>query len=163
MLFRSVNSSLKILRKIYADLPDRAYIARACATGYGEALLKTALNLEEGEIETMAHYQAAEHFLPGVDFIVDIGGQDMKCMRVHDGIIDSITLNEACSSGCGSFIQTFAHGLGLDTPSFAQAALQAKSPVDLGTRCTVFMNSRVKQAQKEGATVGDISDRKSVV
>ncbi|NCC82804.1 MAG: 2-hydroxyglutaryl-CoA dehydratase [Clostridia bacterium] len=152
-----VNSSLKILRKIYADLPDRAYIARACATGYGEALLKTALNLEEGEIETMAHYQAAEHFLPGVDFIVDIGGQDMKCMRVHDGIIDSIMLNEACSSGCGSFIQTFAHGLGLDTPSFAQAALQAKSPVDLGTRCTVFMNSRVKQAQKEGATVGDIS------
>lgn len=152
-----VMSSLKILREIYERIPDEAYIARSCATGYGEALLKTALNLEEGEIETMAHYRAAEYFLPGVDFIVDIGGQDMKCMRVHDGVIDSIMLNEACSSGCGSFIQTFAHGLGMDTPSFAKAALQAENPVDLGTRCTVFMNSRVKQAQKEGAKVGDIS------
>lgn len=152
-----VNSSRKILKDIYEQLPEDAYIARSCATGYGEALLKTALNLEEGEIETMAHYKAAEHFLPGVDFIVDIGGQDMKCMRVHDGVIDSIMLNEACSSGCGSFIQTFANGLGLSTPDFAQAALTAKNPVDLGTRCTVFMNSRVKQAQKEGATVGDIS------
>ncbi len=152
-----VQSSLKIMREIYARLPEEAYIARACATGYGEALLKTALNLEDGEIETMAHYKAAEHFLPGVDFIVDIGGQDMKCMRIRDGIIDNIMLNEACSSGCGSFIQTFAHGLGMDVPSFATAAIQATSPVDLGTRCTVFMNSRVKQAQKEGASVGDIS------
>lgn len=152
-----VQSSLKIMREIYEKLPHDAYIARACATGYGESLLKTALNLEEGEIETMAHYRAAEYFMPGVDFIVDIGGQDMKCMRIRDGIIDNIMLNEACSSGCGSFIQTFAHGLGMDVPSFAKAALESKNPVDLGTRCTVFMNSRVKQAQKEGAEVGDIS------
>jgi predicted CoA-substrate-specific enzyme activase len=152
-----VKSSLKIMQEIYDKLPEDAYIARSCATGYGESLLKTALSLEDGEIETMAHYKAAEHFLPGVDFIVDIGGQDMKCMRVHDGIIDNIMLNEACSSGCGSFIQTFAHGLNMDVPTFAQMAITAKNPVDLGTRCTVFMNSRVKQAQKEGATVGDIS------
>ena len=105
----------------------------------------------------MAHYKAAEYFLPGVSFIIDIGGQDMKCMRVRNGVIDNIMLNEACSSGCGSFIQTFAHSLGMDTPSFARAALTANHPVDLGTRCTVFMNSRVKQAQKEGASVGDIS------
>lgn len=152
-----VESSLEILKRIYEDLPEDAYIARACSTGYGESLLKTALRLDEGEIETMVHYTAAEFFCPGVDFIVDIGGQDMKCLRVHDGIIDNIMLNEACSSGCGSFIQTFAHSLGMDTPSFAKAALKAKNPVDLGTRCTVFMNSRVKQAQKQGAEVGDIS------
>ncbi len=152
-----VQSSLEILQRIYEDLPEDAYIARSCSTGYGESLLKTALRLDEGEIETMAHYTAAEHFCPGVDFIVDIGGQDMKCLRVHDGIIDNIMLNEACSSGCGSFIQTFAHSLGMDTPNFAKAALLAKNPVDLGTRCTVFMNSRVKQAQKQGSEVGDIS------
>jgi len=152
-----VNTALKILEEIYKYLPDDAYIARGCATGYGEALLKTALQLEDGEIETMTHYRAAEYFLPNVDFIVDIGGQDMKCMHVKNGVIDNIMLNEACSSGCGSFIQTFATGLNMSVPSFAKEALFAKNPVDLGTRCTVFMNSRVKQAQKEGATVGDIS------
>ncbi len=152
-----VESSLQILKRIYEELPEDAYIARSCSTGYGETLLKAALRLDEGEIETMAHYTAAEYFRPGVDFIVDIGGQDMKCLRVHNGVIDNIMLNEACSSGCGSFIQTFAHSLGMDTPGFAKAALKAKNPVDLGTRCTVFMNSRVKQAQKQGAEVGDIS------
>ena len=148
---------LRILKDVYAQLPKDAYIARSYVTGYGESLLKAALHVDEGIIETMAHYKAAEHFLPGVDFIIDIGGQDMKCMHVADGVIDSIMLNEACSSGCGSFIQTFAKSLGLSTEDFAAAALSAENPVDLGTRCTVFMNSRVKQAQKEGATVGDIS------
>lgn len=152
-----VKTALNILEDIYQNLPENAYIARGCATGYGEALLKTALQLEDGEIETMAHYRAAEYFLPNVDFIVDIGGQDMKCMHVKDGIINNIILNEACSSGCGSFIQTFATGLNMEVPDFAKEALFAKNPVDLGTRCTVFMNSRVKQAQKEGAEVGDIS------
>ena len=148
---------INILREIYTLLPKDAFIANACTTGYGELLLKTAFRINEGEIETIAHYKAANHFSPGVDFIIDIGGQDMKCMKIRDGVIDSIMLNEACSSGCGSFIQTFAEGLGLDTVEFAQEALKAENPVDLGTRCTVFMNSRVKQAQKEGATVGDIS------
>ncbi len=152
-----VASTIEALKELYRNLPDQAWIARACVTGYGESLIQSALRIDEGEIETMAHYRGAEFFLPGVSFIVDIGGQDMKCMRIRNGVIDNIMLNEACSSGCGSFIQTFAHSLGLDTPSFAQAALEATSPVDLGTRCTVFMNSRVKQAQKEGATVGDIS------
>ncbi len=146
-----------ILRQIYDLLPKDAFIANACATGYGELLLKAAFRIPEGEIETIAHYKAANFFAPGVDFIVDIGGQDMKCMRIKNGVIDSIMLNEACSSGCGSFIQTFAEGLGLDTVSFAEEALTAENAIDLGTRCTVFMNSRVKQAQKEGATVGDIS------
>ncbi|MBR5271394.1 MAG: 2-hydroxyacyl-CoA dehydratase [Clostridia bacterium] len=152
-----INRGIEILRELYSKLPDGAYIANACTTGYGELLLKTAFRIDEGEIETIAHYKAANYFLPGVDFIIDIGGQDMKCMKIKDGVIDSIMLNEACSSGCGSFIQTFAQSLGMETEEFAQAALEATSPVDLGTRCTVFMNSRVKQAQKEGATVGDIS------
>ncbi|HHX37682.1 MAG TPA: 2-hydroxyacyl-CoA dehydratase [Clostridiaceae bacterium] len=152
-----VNSTLTILKDLYNDLPETAWIARSCVTGYGENLIQAALQVDEGEIETMAHYKAAEYFLPGVSFIIDIGGQDMKCMRVRNGVIDNIMLNEACSSGCGSFIQTFAHSLDMDTPSFARAALTAEHPVDLGTRCTVFMNSRVKQAQKEGASVGDIS------
>ncbi len=152
-----ITRGIDILRELYSKLPKDAYIANACTTGYGELLLKTAFRIEEGEIETIAHYKAANHFSPGVDFIIDIGGQDMKCMKIKDGVIDSIMLNEACSSGCGSFIQTFAESLGLDTVSFAEEALKAESPVDLGTRCTVFMNSRVKQAQKEGATVGDIS------
>ena len=121
-----VNTALKILEEIYKYLPDDAYIARGCATGYGEALLKTALQLEDGEIETMTHYRAAEYFLPNVDFIVDIGGQDMKCMHVKNGVIDNIMLNEACSSGCGSFIQTFATGLNMSVPSFAKEALFAK-------------------------------------
>jgi len=152
-----LRSSIKVLKEMYHNLPEDAYIANSAVTGYGEALLKAALFIDIGEIETVAHTKAAEFFLPGVDFILDIGGQDMKCMQVKDGVLDSIMLNEACSSGCGSFIETFAHSLKLDVKEFAKEALMAKDPVDLGSRCTVFMNSRVKQAQKEGATVGDIS------
>lgn len=152
-----ITCGINILRELYSKLPKDAFIANACTTGYGELLLKTAFRISEGEIETIAHYKAANYFSPGVDFIIDIGGQDMKCMKIKNGVIDSIMLNEACSSGCGSFIQTFAESLGLDTISFSQEALVSENPVDLGTRCTVFMNSRVKQAQKEGATVGDIS------
>ncbi len=152
-----ITRGIEILRELYQKLPDDAYIANACTTGYGELILKTAFRINEGEIETIAHYKAASYFMKDVDFIIDIGGQDMKCMKIKDGIIDSIMLNEACSSGCGSFIQTFAESLGMDAVGFSKAALDASSPVDLGTRCTVFMNSRVKQAQKEGATVGDIS------
>ena len=126
-------------------------------TGYGEALLIEALKADSGEIETVAHLRGAKAFVPDVEFILDIGGQDMKCLRVKDGVIDHIMLNEACSSGCGSFIESFASGLDLDVASFAETAIRAESPVDLGSRCTVFMNSRVKQAQKEGATVGDIA------
>lgn len=152
-----ITCGINILRELYSQLPQDAFIANACTTGYGELLLKTAFRISEGEIETIAHYKAANYFSPGVDFIIDIGGQDMKCMKIRNGVIDSIMLNEACSSGCGSFIQTFAESLGLDTISFSKEALTSQNPVDLGTRCTVFMNSRVKQAQKEGATVGDIS------
>ena len=132
-------------------------IGHATVTGYGEALLLEALRVDSGEIETVAHLRGAQEMLPGVEFILDIGGQDMKCLRVKDGVIDHIMLNEACSSGCGSFIESFASGLNLDVAEFAQTAIRAKAPVDLGSRCTVFMNSRVKQAQKEGATVGDIA------
>ncbi len=152
-----ISYAVKILEEIYSKLPKNAYIANAAVTGYGEHLLKAAFRIPIGEIETIAHYKAAEFFRPGVDFIIDIGGQDMKCMKIKNGVIDSIMLNEACSSGCGSFIQTFAESLGYSTEDFSLEALKAKNPVDLGTRCTVFMNSRVKQAQKEGATVGDIS------
>ncbi|MHB1485180.1 MAG: acyl-CoA dehydratase activase-related protein [Saccharofermentanales bacterium] len=152
-----ITSAIDILEDIYKRLPEDAYISNACVTGYGENLIKTALRLDEGEIETMAHFKAASYFCPDVDFILDIGGQDMKCMKIKKGIIDSIMLNEACSSGCGSFIQTFAEALGMDSHNFSVEGLNAKNPVDLGTRCTVFMNSKVKQAQKEGATVGDIS------
>ncbi len=152
-----IDRGIDILRDIYKKLPPAAVIANASVTGYGEMLLKTAFRIPESEIETIAHYKAAAFFRPNVDFIIDIGGQDMKCMKIKDGVIDSIMLNEACSSGCGSFIQTFAESLGQDTVTFSKEALTAKNPVDLGTRCTVFMNSRVKQAQKEGATVGDIS------
>lgn len=152
-----VNSALEFIAKLYRQLPEAGYIASTCVTGYGENLLKAALNADAGEIETVAHYKAAARFCPDVDFIVDIGGQDMKCLHINNGIIDNIILNEACSSGCGSFIQTFAETLSLETETFAQKALESTNPVDLGTRCTVFMNSRVKQAQKEGATVADIS------
>lgn len=148
---------VKILKKVYSLLPEGAYIANSAVTGYGEELIKAALHVDEGEVETIAHYKAAGYFLPGVDFILDIGGQDMKCMRVRDGVIDSILLNEACSSGCGSFIETFAHSVNLSAEAFLNEALLAENPVDLGSRCTVFMNSKVKQAQKEGATVGDIA------
>ncbi|WP_291637408.1 acyl-CoA dehydratase activase-related protein, partial [Clostridium sp.] len=147
----------KILKHIYTILPSGAIIANSAITGYGEMLIKAALKVDIGEIETIAHYKAAEYFLPGVDFILDIGGQDMKCLKIKDGVIDSIMLNEACSSGCGSFIETFAQSLNMKIGEFANSAVCAKSPVDLGSRCTVFMNSRVKQSQKEGASVGDIS------
>ena len=153
----TVQGAIDVLKEVFELLPHGVKIANACVTGYGEALIKAAFHLPMGEIETLAHYRAADFFLPGVEFIIDIGGQDMKCMKVRNGVIESIMLNEACSSGCGSFIQTFAQSLGLETQDFAAAALQGEQPVDLGTRCTVFMNSRVKQAQKEGATVGDIS------
>lgn len=152
-----VYSTIKILKDLYRRMPRNAFIANSAVTGYGEALLKSALFVDVGEIETIAHFKAADHFLPGVDFILDIGGQDMKCLQVRNGVIDSIMLNEACSSGCGSFIETFAQSLNLPVTTFAEEALLAANPVDLGSRCTVFMNSRVKQAQKEGATVGDIS------
>ncbi len=150
-------SAKRILQDIYSQLPSDAYIAGSCVTGYGEGLIKTALRIDLGEIETIAHYKAAEKFLPGVEFILDIGGQDMKCLKINDGVIQSIMLNEACSSGCGSFIEGFATTLGLKVSEFAEEALKSKKPVDLGSRCTVFMNSRVKQAQKEGASVSDIS------
>ena len=152
------------IAKLYNDMPVDAEtgeplitIGHATVTGYGEALLLEALRVDSGEIETVAHLRGAQQMLPGVEFILDIGGQDMKCLRVKDGVIDHIMLNEACSSGCGSFIESFATGLNLDVSEFAKTAIHAENPVDLGSRCTVFMNSRVKQAQKEGATVGDIA------
>lgn len=154
---KPLEATMNMLKELYSLLPSKAYIANVTATGYGEGLIKAAFKADLGEIETMAHYKAAEEFLPGVDFILDIGGQDMKCMRIRDGAIYNIMLNEACSSGCGSFIETYAKSVNMDVESFAREALFAKSPVDLGTRCTVFMNSKVKQAQKEGATIGDIS------
>jgi predicted CoA-substrate-specific enzyme activase len=145
------------LREIYRMLPENVRIKNACVTGYGEGLVQAALRVDLGEIETVAHYKAAAFFNPAVDFILDIGGQDMKCLRIKDGVIDSVLLNEACSAGCGSFIETFARSLNLPVADFARVALSAENPIDLGSRCTVFMNSRVKQAQKEGADVADIS------
>jgi len=145
------------LTELYDHLPATAQIVYSVVTGYGESLLKEALKVDMGEIETIAHYKAANHFLPNVDFILDIGGQDMKCLKIKDGNIESIMLNEACSSGCGSFLDTFAKGMNLGIEDFVEAALASVGPVDLGTRCTVFMNSRVKQAQKEGASVADIA------
>jgi len=147
----------KILTELYSKLPENAYIGKAVVTGYGEKLVKTAYKMDMGEIETMAHYKAADEFWHGVDFILDIGGQDMKCMRIKDGAIYNIMLNEACSSGCGSFIETYAKSVEMEPSEFAKEAIKAENPVDLGTRCTVFMNSKVKQSQKEGATIGDIS------
>ncbi|WP_301860426.1 2-hydroxyacyl-CoA dehydratase [uncultured Megasphaera sp.] len=152
-----LKAAQQIIEDVYSQLPKDAFIAKAGITGYGEALLKEALHLDLGEVETIAHYQAAAHFCPDVDFILDIGGQDMKCSRLKDGHIEDILLNEACSSGCGSFLDTFAKSLNLSIEEFSKAALLAKSPIDLGSRCTVFMNSKVKQAQKEGATMADIS------
>ena len=130
---------------------------RSCSTGYGEALIKAALMLDEGEVETVSHYYAAAFFDPEVDCILDIGGQDMKCIKIKNNTVDSVQLNEACSSGCGSFIETFAKSLNYSVEDFSKEALFAPHPIDLGTRCTVFMNSKVKQAQKEGASVADIS------
>lgn len=152
-----LKTTMKAVKEIYEVLPDSARIVRSCSTGYGEALIKSALLLEEGEVETVAHYYAAAFFEPNVDCILDIGGQDMKCIKIKNNTIDSVQLNEACSSGCGSFIETFAKSLNYEVKDFAKAALFAKNPIDLGSRCTVFMNSKVKQAQKEGATVEDIS------
>ncbi|HKL85534.1 MAG TPA: acyl-CoA dehydratase activase, partial [Treponemataceae bacterium] len=152
-----VDLAVRVLKDLYRRLPSSVRIVRSCSTGYGEALFQAALSVDAGEVETIAHYRAADFFVPGVEFLLDIGGQDMKCLRMKNGAITSIQLNEACSSGCGSFLDNFARSLGLDIQTFANKALLAEKPVDLGSRCTVFMNSRVKQAQKEGASVGDIS------
>ena len=150
-------TAIRAMQEIHDQLPEKAQIAYSCSTGYGEALLKSALMLDEGEVETISHYYAAAFFDPSVDCILDIGGQDMKGIMIKDGTVDSVQLNEACSSGCGSFIETFAKSLNYSVQDFAREALFAKNPTDLGTRCTVFMNSNVKQAQKEGASVADIS------
>ncbi len=136
--------------EIYAKLPEDAHIVHSCSTGYGEALLKAALKLDDGEVETVAHYYAAAFFDPKVDCILDIGGQDMKCIKIKNQTVDSVQLNEACSSGCGSFIETFAKSLNYSVQDFAKEALFAKNPIDLGTRCTVFMNSKVKAGPKGG-------------
>ena len=150
-------TSIRAITDIYNKLPEDVHIVRSCSTGYGEALIKSALMLDEGEVETVSHYYAAAFFDPEVDCILDIGGQDMKCIKIKDHTVDGVQLNEACSSGCGSFIETFAKSLNYSVQDFAKAALFAEHPIDLGTRCTVFMNSKVKQAQKEGASVADIS------
>ena len=152
-----LKTAIRSLNEIYAILPEGVNIVRSCSTGYGEALMKAAFLLDDGEVETVAHYYAAAFFNPEVDCILDIGGQDMKCIKIKNNTVDSVQLNEACSSGCGSFIETFAKSLNYSVQDFASAALFAKHPIDLGTRCTVFMNSKVKQAQKEGASVADIS------
>ena len=152
-----LETTMRILTDVYAKMPADSFIGKACVTGYGEHLIKNALKVDMGEVETMAHYKASNHFQPGVDFILDIGGQDMKAMTIKDGVLSSIQLNEACSSGCGSFIEAFAQSMKYDVKDFAREALLAKEPVDLGSRCTVFMNSKVKQVQKEGASVGEIS------
>ena len=152
-----LNTTIRSVKELKKIMPEGAYIAGSCSTGYGEALIKAALNLDHGEVETMAHYYAAAFFEPEVDCILDIGGQDMKCIKIRNHAVDNVLLNEACSSGCGSFIETFAKSLNYSISDFAKIALFAPSPIDLGSRCTVFMNSKVKQAQKEGASVGDIS------
>ncbi|MDD3797432.1 MAG: acyl-CoA dehydratase activase-related protein, partial [Lachnospiraceae bacterium] len=152
-----LKTTIRAMQEIYSLLPDTAQIVYSCSTGYGEALIKSALMLDEGEVETVSHYYAAAFFDPEVDCILDIGGQDMKCIKIKNETVDSVQLNEACSSGCGSFIETFAKSLNYTVQDFAKAALFAEHPIDLGTRCTVFMNSKVKQAQKEGAEVSDIS------
>lgn len=152
-----LKTAIRSIKEIYSLLPEGVNIVRSCSTGYGEALMKAAFLLDDGEVETVAHYYAAAFFNPSVDCILDIGGQDMKCIKIKNHTVDSVQLNEACSSGCGSFIETFAKSLNYSVEDFAKAALFAKHPIDLGTRCTVFMNSKVKQAQKEGAEVSDIS------
>ena len=152
-----LGTTISAIKDIYRQLPEDVEIVHSCSTGYGEALIKSALMLDEGEVETVAHYYAAAFFEPDVDCILDIGGQDMKCIKIKNQTVDSVQLNEACSSGCGSFIETFAKSLNYTVEDFAHEALYAQNPIDLGTRCTVFMNSKVKQAQKEGASVADIS------
>ena len=152
-----LKTAVSALAELEGLLPETAYIARACSTGYGEELMKSAFCLDEGEVETIAHVTAAQFFDPEADCVLDIGGQDMKCIRLKNGSVDTIQLNEACSSGCGSFLENFAASMGYTAQSFAAQALFAPEPLDLGTRCTVFMNSNVKQAQKEGASIQDIS------
>ena len=152
-----LGTTISAIKDIYRQLPEGVDIVHSCSTGYGEALIKSALLLDEGEVETVSHYYAASFFAPDVDCILDIGGQDMKCIKIKNQTVDNVLLNEACSSGCGSFIETFAKSLNYSVEDFAHEALFARNPIDLGTRCTVFMNSKVKQAQKEGAEVADIS------
>ncbi len=152
-----LQSVIKMLKKLYSVIPKKAKLRYSGVTGYGEKLIQTALNVDLNEIETIAHYTAAKEFEPDVTSIVDIGGQDMKYIKMKNGAIDNIMLNEACSSGCGSFIETFAKSLNLEIEEFVKSAIDAKRPVDLGSRCTVFMNSKIKQAQKEGYEIGDIS------
>ncbi|NLY04300.1 MAG: 2-hydroxyglutaryl-CoA dehydratase [Campylobacter sp.] len=147
----------KKLTELFALMDGHIKIRSSAVTGYGEELIKTAFNVDFGVVETVAHYTAAKHFNPDVDFIIDIGGQDIKCFSIKNGQVDDITLNEACSSGCGSFLQSFAEGLGYELEEFSKFAITSKNPADLGSRCTVFMNSSVKQSQKDGATVNDIS------
>ncbi len=152
-----LKTAIRSMKEISEQLPPDVHVVRSCSTGYGEQLMKAAFLLDDGEVETVAHYYAAAFFDPSVDCILDIGGQDMKCIKIKNQTVDSVQLNEACSSGCGSFIETFAKSLNYSVHDFAKAALFAEHPIDLGTRCTVFMNSKVKQAQKEGASVPDIS------
>lgn len=152
-----LRSVIQELKSFYTQMKPDQYVASTLTTGYGEGIVKAAVHADAGEVETFAHLRAAQEFCPDVTFVLDIGGQDMKCFFVKDGNIGNITLNEACSAGCGSFIQNFAEGLHMQPATFAAKAVESKEPVDLGTRCTVFMNSRVKQAQKEGASVADIS------
>ncbi|MCK5129891.1 MAG: 2-hydroxyacyl-CoA dehydratase, partial [Clostridiales bacterium] len=148
---------VRFLKDLYSKLPKHANIVHSGVTGYGEALIQSAFGVDVGEVETVAHFTAASYFDPEVEFLLDIGGQDMKCITIKEGIINQVILNEACSSGCGSFIESLSTSIGIEVSEFAQKALFAKHPMDLGTRCTVFMNSRIKQVQKEGAEVGDIS------
>ena len=152
-----LGTARRIMDDIFDHLPEGCAIGHVTTTGYGEQILIEALQADSGEIETVAHLRGAQAFVPDVSFILDIGGQDMKCLQVKDGVIEHIMLNEACSSGCGSFIASFADSMGMTVQEFARDAVHAESPVDLGSRCTVFMNSRVKQAQKEGATIGDVA------
>ncbi len=152
-----LNKTIEILKDLYKKLNSNITIAKTTVTGYGEGLIKAALGVDIGEIETVCHFKSAKSFMPNVDFILDIGGQDMKALMIKDGVINNILLNEACSSGCGSFIEGFSKSLNISIDEFAKLSVKAKKPVDLGSRCTVFMNSKVKQVQKEGASVGDIS------
>ena len=152
-----LGTTIRAIKEIYSQLPEGVEIVHSCSTGYGEALIKAALLLDEGEVETVSHYYAAAFFEPDVDCILDIGGQDMKCIKIKNQTVDSVQLNEACSSGCGSFLETFAKSLGYSAQEFSLAACHSEAPCDLGTRCTVFMNSKVKQVLREGATINDIA------
>ena len=154
---KPLESVVNMIKRLYTKIPEEAKIVYSGVTGYGEKLIQTALNIEVGEIETIAHYTAAKNFMPEVNSIVDIGGQDMKYIKIKNHAVDNIMLNEACSSGCGSFIETFAKSLNLSLDEFVREAIMSRKPVDLGSRCTVFMNSKIKKAQKEGYSVGDIS------